>query len=1001
MNRVKLEVLTNGDIYRELDVDINTSFEFNLRFGDLTNPTTTKVPFSTQINIPMTSNNNDIFNHIWRIDHNVHSFNPLKRVPFRLFINNNLYEIGYVKLETVDRTYNIRLFGGLGDYFYTMSNIKIKDLDWEELSHYINKDQLHSSLQANSLVNINKDIISDKFKYALTYQGKYDDFDNKSIATLDKDGRKVIQEVKWSYKDKTFQSVDLKEHHRAGTAHYDYGDWEYAGEYRSYYQRPALKLSYMFEKILNRMTEEGWKTNLDSSFFNRSNPYWEDVWVIKKQYKVDGSGGIGSNVEVPKMDDNMNIEGIGYNYSGKFLKGSKGGFVLRGKPKLSSVMPDDNVTISIPITISSDGWNIDNPIDISAEIPFRILVTMPTNNPKPKDKPMRKVGGDYDMRVKCYIKHTNTVTNMTQRINLYDNDSETKEEVITLNDLKHNNNRLDLITPQYNRYTDDNTQHYISTERGTQEFSFRGSGKITPSTLDNKAENNKFELVFYVDGTTWWRRNDHNWYTEFGARIDLLAGTEINIVKTSKNQEARSSRLIKASNIFQDDKNCFEFITSYCKMFGLMFEKNPVKKEINILTRPTYFQGLNIVDWSNKMDRKEPYEITPVPFEYRYGVFKYNNKKTKFEEDYSNKFDKDYGSLVFDNGLEFTGEQKDYIDKIIFDNGIYVKERSQYYLGRDSDLLSDNKSLLHFENKSGAKVDTDYVLAFYGGKKNVSQALLLTDDTDDMLIDGYCWTDRQDSSILTYKYNDFKRELGKNDRVYSLKFGRPQLAYHPDDLVASHSSPYIGSETIYRRFWSDFINGRFDKNNKLLKAKFDINNIDLIDIFRKFVKIDDTLWVVEKINDFNPTNNELTDVVLIKVKDINNFVSQDLDLPDLKIYDGNDTLLFDFKAGIGNMPLWVKESKTTPYTAIKIVSDTNWYINPITLSADKLEGKAGATTIKVKNPEFIWASGSLYFNNSINSLGLYVFKESILTEGTSRDTASLNRSWITEDNMIK
>ena len=1015
MDRVELHIQGSNGHFERLELEDGVNLEFNINFGDLTNPTTTKIPFSTQVNVPMTPDNNRIFSNIWRLDHSIQSFNPLKRVAFRLYIDSNLYEIGYIKLETVDKTYNIRLFGGLGDYFYTMSNIKIRDLDWSELEHYVDRKQVERSFSDSQnnrgVSNLNGNYIGDKLKYALTYQGKYDDFDNKSIATNDSNGAKVIEEVKWLYGNKTFQSVDLKEHHRTGEMR---SGSEYYGEFRSYYQRPALRVQYIFDKILDRMTKEGWKTNLDSSFFNITNPYWNDTWVIKKQYKVDGSKGIGVNIEIPRINEQLDIEGAGYNYSGNYVPGKKGGFELK-------VDSGHKAYITMPLKISKSTWDTTNPLDIRAIIKFRALVTEPTTEGF-TEHTMKKRADDFNMYAKCYIQHTNKANGRVSRVYLKDIDS-VNNLTIKFNDDGKNNNSVKNINSKYNNITKDHTTYYVSSERDNQEFGFEGSGIISSNNLDATFENNKFDIVFEVWGTTYWRRVSHGWYTNYGTRFDLLGGTEVSVNSKGEDNATRSSRLIKAENIFQDDKSCFEFLTSYCKMFGLMFDKDPVRKEVNILTRPTFFQGLNMVNWSEKMDRKEPYELTPVPFEYRYGVFKYNDKKTKYEEDYLSKTGNSYGSLKFDNGLEHTDVRKDYIEKIIFDNAVKLTEKSQYYLGRSEDLLADNKSLFHLENNSGSKVDADYILCFFAGNQSVRKRFIITDDTEDMLVNGYCWTDRAEAATKADTYPKFTREIGQGEHTYSLKFGRPQLAYDEDDLVASHTSPYIGYETIYRRFWSDFINGRFDQNNKVLKAKFNINSIDIIDIFRKFVRIDNTLWVVDKVSNFSPLNNNLTDVELIKVKDINNFVKQHLDIPDFIITDEYDNVIYDFAKNIGKTPIWLPTDVNSGGVLRKklyIKADTDWIYKKNTLYATLESGDDGSNRLVTFEgvSHLPFSSGTISFNNGIGNIGLVIYQrdfnplepqegrisnkaQSINIERTSASDAKLDRPWITDENRIR
>ncbi|MCD8030470.1 MAG: hypothetical protein LUF85_06535 [Bacteroides sp.] len=130
LHTVEFQIEIEG-VYTQVDIDTNTSLSFNLQASELTDPAATKIPYSVQISLPRTHRNNDLFSHIGNYDKKILHVNPIARTNFRLYVNNTLYQSGYMQIESIDHTndkYKIRLYGGLGDYFYTMSEIKLKDL---------------------------------------------------------------------------------------------------------------------------------------------------------------------------------------------------------------------------------------------------------------------------------------------------------------------------------------------------------------------------------------------------------------------------------------------------------------------------------------------------------------------------------------------------------------------------------------------------------------------------------------------------------------------------------------------------------------------------------------------------------------------------------------------------------------------------------------------------------------------------------------------------------
>ena len=314
-----------------LDLDDNSTVALDLQFSDISNPTVTKVPFSIQIKLPKSPSNNKVFNHIYNLDQVNTLFNPLIRTDFNLYIRGNLYQTGYLKLESVDEFYNIRLFGGLGDYFFKLANIKLKDIDLEEFAHKCDAKQVSNSLKGGALYNLNGRNIKDNFGYCVTYQGYYNDFDNNTILTYNKDTKQSeFMPVMWDYENKTYRKLDLNEHHRTRkdnetdiiSKRFD----NYFGELRCQYQRPRIRLRWLILKVMDMMRDEGWNTILDQTFFNDYNPYWTRLWCILKQYNQEDLFKINALMNEIIYDSNLNITGnVKYNYK-NLPEGSKNGF---------------------------------------------------------------------------------------------------------------------------------------------------------------------------------------------------------------------------------------------------------------------------------------------------------------------------------------------------------------------------------------------------------------------------------------------------------------------------------------------------------------------------------------------------------------------------------------------------------------------------------------------------------------------------------------------------
>ena len=118
------------------EVEFSTPPEilYNYTLTDLKNPTIIKNSYSKTITIEGTPKNNQLFGSIWNLERiqaynggsTGPSFNPLQKADFKIYVNGDLYESGYVKLTNVTKTgrnieYQCNLFGGLGQFFYNLS----------------------------------------------------------------------------------------------------------------------------------------------------------------------------------------------------------------------------------------------------------------------------------------------------------------------------------------------------------------------------------------------------------------------------------------------------------------------------------------------------------------------------------------------------------------------------------------------------------------------------------------------------------------------------------------------------------------------------------------------------------------------------------------------------------------------------------------------------------------------------------------------------------------
>ena len=85
---------------------------------------------------------------------------------------------------------------------------------------------------------------------------------------------------------------------------------------------------------------------------------------------------------------------------------------------------------------------------------------------------------------------------------------------------------------------------------------------------------------------------------------------------------------------------------------------------------------------------------------------------------------------------------------------------------------------------------------------------------------------------------------------------------------------YAGKASIYSNFWKNYINERYNIQNKKLTCYVDLKPSDYNQFeWNKLVKIDGQLCIVNKIYDYDVNSNTTTKVDLITIQDINGYTT--------------------------------------------------------------------------------------------------------------------------------
>ena len=189
-------------------------------------------------------------------------------------------------------------------------------------------------------------------------------------------------------------------------------------------------------------------------------------------------------------------------------------------------------------------------------------------------------------------------------------------------------------------------------------------------------------------------------------------------------------------------------------------------------------------------------------------------------------------------------------------------------------------------------------------------------------------------------------EFNQGGRTVGCMMNCPNEDFTDDKSVSSAINNYV-----YDICWRDYINERYNSNNKKVTAYFKLSYDDYKQFsFNKLVKLNNQIFVVNKIFDFDPTTYNSTKVELIQINDINGYTDMSRLFPvistNVEVWRGQN--------GTGNMTLYVNAYPRP--TSYEIIQDED---NSGVLNIDELTTEVIGTTVGY----------FLYYINSTNYKG--------------------------------
>ena len=904
-------------------VDFREPFHINLTYTmeDVTNPPAVKNNYSKTVIVEGTPKNNQIFSNLWNIQTvaggMAYEYDLTRKNSFKLYLNGEMMESGYVKLDKIVNKvniveYHITLYGGLGDFFYNLSMKedgtprKLCDIDYgggeKEFDVVVNKTNVMNFWWYLSYgTNYNKSVVEDKINFAPCYNGIPEEWDTKKfMVDINDNPFALLPKPSGPSAKGGVMIADI-------TGDRDYTEWE-AGDLRSYMQRPVLRFRALMEAICDPKNNGGYKVELDPTFFNTSNPYYEKSWITLPLLK---------DTDADSVDETVDIS-----FSPTHIK--------------------DNLMQTIPITLDSDTGPVDynkGKLNVNFSLTFIhplnqyfVYTSYPYSAPTPpKDKKDNKTKSS----------DSSKYYNGAFCIQLLAKDPEGKYvyaspvQVLSSYPKSFNVRNYGYI-PKLSTSFRYSTGRFVKDE-GTNRYTW---DKPISLEMDNMllSEGMTFEISIEKVHST----ND----TSYNFPPDTLyrphSGIEINpqrsmviespvyiegaIIKdkarSSFSQSSNDKTLMTKKRILNSEGSPLDYLLGYTKQMGLYFLKDPVAKTVSIMTRNTFYNNQEIVDLTSKIDRSKDMTITPIAFDKKWYDFALKIEKSKYAEMYKKTYNSNFGIQRVDTNYEYDKKSKNLLDKNVYKSAVMLREHSNYKVNFELYYDSDNSRyylpgafidgakfslfepdrtlkevtdidlpvtknnyrvpiysgkkfydrvpLMCFYDKERKPVDGSNVLCFFNGTVKTADVtgsnvwLRLTDDTDQMneLNDNKpCWLySKTKSTELTFipVFGRYYTNGGKTVQA-SFNMGNPIETYTFDYSFNSLSS-------IYGRYWRNFLVDQYDKNTRVMECYVKMDRRVMQDYLRKLFFFDGAFWCLLEVDDFDICNFETTKCKFIKVQ---------------------------------------------------------------------------------------------------------------------------------------
>lgn len=884
----------------ENPVEINQDIDFvlNKQYTELSDLTSIIVDYSKTIKVPMTPRNNELFNYIYKLEHqvlvgqDVINYDPSQKIPMYMTYNGSMVMEGYAILNSInlkDKVYEVNLYGQLGKIFGMLKDKNLSNYAqdssgfWKEITMCTRTIYYSFTNDHHNLPWSDADW-TNFFGFAPQLIGKTDLLDTTGYEEYGSGGQIT-----------PFTDTITSTRGKGYDAYVKEGlDFNSYPEMRTYMTRPYVyvdKLVQLVQQEINNGDYDGYSMTLNADWFNVDNPYYYNmVYFPGEESVVDNGDGVNGNVTwtvssrgtgnttfLPTVSSS-NLDGYTYSTSGDVITISGDGnpsltincdgisfttsatncdpnnsWVTDGRWGYYHASDDNMAVVRIPHLDIYDGNDVlqyklylcDNDINVMSDDGFLAWTWWSIQNAWTRLKSL-----DHKIVVPTACSNVNSVV------------SSTTCKVTQV----FNFGRISLNSNSFKFYFN------------CDEVDIR-AGRILQTNCGFNAE---AFLHPFKNGK--YRNKTWNTNSAFSGTYTNPSSMDI----TSNTYRSMSTWSIK--DILGSDFNPFKWLMDYAKKFRLSFDIDYATKTIDL--KGGYFDSVTYKQVT--VDYSQPVVIEPIVDKYRKVVFGYKDNKSRKGVQYLKNYGVDYGDIEVTTNIEVNNEtmelntdkeesvfiptRLDCLTWVVLNSNNALKYGNALYTNRMINTLDKEGKIQYFPFFAFRWINSRNP-----AQQNVPFYYLSDDSPSQRLagkytyLQGTSWASQVEGTVdgqnvyyrlaLPYipQFDNYINKTVNNQTVlYWSTFAVPAETYN------GNLPTNMTMHSIVDR-WKKYLNEIFNVNNKKVTCYVRMSYPEFINFkFNQLFVIDNNVFLVNRIIDFNPNSTAPTKVELIQISDVTN-----------------------------------------------------------------------------------------------------------------------------------